>query len=314
MQEIIIGPDDAGKRVDKFLKEGIFFDAEISRGEIAERIKEGRITVNGKEMKPSRALKENDRIGIDFDFEASHEITPNAGLNIPILFEDDDILVINKPAGIRVHVDSQEKENTLVNFLVAKYPEISSVHDESKDAWMRPGIVHRLDKDTSGVMIVAKNKRALAELKRKFQDKEVEKKYQALAHGRFKEKKGVIEKPLARAVSYKKQVIANDKTKTKVREAVTHYEVLREFGEYALLEVSPKTGRMHQIRVHLASIGHPILGDDKYLPKNMKETAVGSASRHLLHAKSIRFELFGKDYFFETDLPDDFHPYLDERT
>jgi len=311
MEKILTDEKNAGKRVDKFLKEGIFLDVDVSRVEISDYIKDGKVSVNGKAVKPSYILKEGDQIEVAFELEKDTVIKPNPGLKIRIIYEDENIIIVDKPAGVRSHVDLQDQENTLVNFLIAKYPEISGVHDGSEGSWMRPGIVHRLDMDTSGVMIVAKNEKAFNELKRKFQDKEIEKKYWALAIGKFNEKEGIIEKPLARSESYRKQVIATRRTKTKIREAVTHYKVLRELDGYALLEVSPKTGRMHQIRVHLASIGHPIIGDDKYLPKNMKAAGSRGASRHLLHAKSIRFSLFRRDYFFETELPDDFRDFLD---
>ena len=311
-KNILIGTDNAGKRVDKFLKEEVFFNLEISRGEITENIKKGKVLVNDKEVKPSYVLRKDDQIELDFDPEKKQEIVPNLNLEIPIIHEDENIIVINKPAGIRVHMDSQEMKNTLVNFLVARYPGIEKIHDESRDAWMRPGIVHRLDMDTSGIIVIARNEKTFLELKRQFQSKEVEKKYAAIVYGKLDEKEGVIEKSLARASTYKKQVIATRKTKTKVREAITHYKVIQELGDYTLLEVSPKTGRMHQIRVHLASIGHPIVGDERYLLKDMKEKEFRRNGRHLLHAKSIRFDLFGQSYFFETELPLDFLAFLDE--
>ncbi|NTU66316.1 MAG: RluA family pseudouridine synthase [Candidatus Moranbacteria bacterium] len=319
--KILTDEKSAGKRIDKVLssyakvtadkKEGVFFNGGISRVEIADYIKEGKVLVNGKTIKPSYILKEGDQIEITFDLEKNVIVSPNPNLKIRIIHEDDDIIIIDKPAGIRSHVDLQDQENTLVNFLVARYPEIASIHDGSEGSWMRPGIVHRLDMDTSGIMVVARNEKTLRELKRKFQDKEIEKKYWALAIGRFEEKEGIIEKPLARSSSYRKQVIATKRTKTKIREAITHYKVIQEFDGYALLEVSPKTGRMHQIRVHLASIGHPIIGDEKYLPKNMESGISRAASRHLLHAKSIRFSLFGRDYFFDSAISDDFRVFLD---
>lgn len=300
-------------RLDKFLKEGIFLDTEISRSAIASGIKEGSVLVNGQPAKPSYALRPGDRIRVEFEAESERTVIPDPSLVIPVILEDTDVIALDKPAGIRVHPDSQEKKRTIANFLVSRYPEIAEVHDGTDGAWMRPGIVHRLDMDTSGVLVVARNGRSFAELKHQFQERETRKTYWALVFGRLRDKQGIIDKPLARAEGYRKQVIANNRTKTKIRPAVTEYRVLEEFGDCSLVEAKPKTGRMHQIRVHLASISHPIMGDPLYCPKGLREIRIRGAKRQLLHAKSLRFSLFGREYFLESELPKDFRRVLDEK-
>lgn len=303
--------------MDKFLSSGNFFDGKITRSEISRQIKAEKILVNGGKIKSGYVLKNEDVITFDFEFVEEKIILPKENKKLPIIFSDENIIVIDKPAGMQVHPvkficinhgacpDDMRKEETLVNYLVAQFPEIESVCENTKEGKLRPGIVHRLDKDTSGVIVVARNMETFLELKRQFQDKEVEKKYQAIVYGVPDPAEGVIEKPLARSGDYRRQVVAGRKTRTKIREAVTEYRTLRTLGDsFALLELSPKTGRMHQIRVHLTSIGHPIVGDKKYFLRGI--TRLDSARRQLLHARSIKFTLFGQDYAFESPLPQDF--------
>ncbi len=312
MQKIVIAEEYAKQRIDKFLSSGIFFDGKITRNEIVEKIKEEKILVNDKKIKPSYFLKKDDEIKIDFNWEEKNFLKKNNQIKIPIVYQDENIIVIDKPAGVRVHPDSYEKEKTIVNYLLVDFPEIENVHDDSGGAKMRPGIVHRLDKDTSGVMLVARNKKTLLELKRQFQEREIVKKYQAVVYGIPDLLAGEINKPMARSSDYRKQVIAGKKTKTIVREAVTNYQFLEKIGNnFSLLELAPKTGRMHQIRVHLTSIGHPIVGDKKYYLKNISRDAY--IGRQLLHAKNICLNLFGKSYEFETELPDDFLTFISRK-
>jgi 23S rRNA pseudouridine1911/1915/1917 synthase len=309
MQKIIIDKENAAQRIDKFLSGGIFFGGKITRSEIVEKIKAGKILVSSKKIKPSYVLRENDEIAINFKLEEKGALKKNETIKIPIIYQDENFIVIDKPAGIQVHPDFHEKENTLVNYLLVDFPEIEGVHNGSGDAELRPGIVHRLDKETSGVMLVARNQKTLLELKRQFQAKEVTKKYQAIVYGEPNPTEGVIEKPMARSANYKRQVVAGSKTKTIIREAVTKYKLLEKIGNnFSLLELSPKTGRMHQLRVHLTSIGNPIVGDKKYYLKSVLRQE--GIERQLLHAKNIRFELFGKSYEFEAPLPADFEEFL----
>jgi 23S rRNA pseudouridine1911/1915/1917 synthase len=305
MKKITIGIENVGKRIDKFLAEEFFL---YSRAEIAEKIKKEEVFVNGKKVKPSYRLEENDQVETGDFSNQQKKLLPNADIKLEIIFENEDLLVIDKPAGLQVHPSDCKQTDTLTNALISNHPEISDVHDNSVEAYLRPGIVHRLDKDTSGVMVIAKNKETFDELKKLFKDRTIEKKYLALVEGVLDEEGGIIDKPLARSAGFSKQLIARENTKTKIRQAVTHYAVLEKFENFSLLEVSPKTGRMHQIRVHLASIGHPIVGDAVYGKK-----APGSpVARQLLHAKSLSFDLGGKHYDFEAKMPTDFAQFLAE--
>jgi 23S rRNA pseudouridine1911/1915/1917 synthase len=313
MKNIIITKEKSIQRIDKFLKEEIFFNDKITRGEIIRQIKEGNVIVSGKKIKPSYILKENDRLEINLE-KNNTTLVPNKDIKLEIIFRDDDIIIINKPAGLQVHPvkslrsvklrngvsdNGASPDSTLVNGLLYYFPEIKNVGEDP----LRPGIVHRLDKDTSGIMVIARNQKAFLELKKKFKNRKVEKKYWAIVFGKVDKKSGVIDKPLARATSYRKQVVAGKKTKTRIREAITRYKVLKARDNFSLLEVMPKTGRTHQIRVHLTSIGHPIVGDRMY---KMKKIKMPEAPRQMLHAKSIKFKLGNRECFFEAKLPKDF--------
>ena len=301
MKKIIIKKEQVGKRIDKLLAEEFFL---YSRGEIIKKIKNGEVLINKKKIKPSYTLKNGNVLEIkNFSKENDKTLIANKKIPLEILFKDKNIIVINKQAGIQVHPSHNEKINTIVNALVNNFPEIIYVHDDSIEGKFRPGIVHRLDKDTSGVMVIARNKKTFEELKKHFKNRMIEKKYVAICQGIFTEKEGTIEKPIARSASYHKQVIARKNTKTTIRKAVTNYKVVKECGKYSLIEVFPKTGRMHQIRIHLASIGHPVVGDSVYGNGSL-------ARRQLLHAKELKFKLFGKEYAFSAPIPHDFKDFL----
>ena len=305
--KIVITTENAGQRTDLFLKEEVFFNEEITRGEIIRNIKSGKILVNEKNIKPSYILKENDQISAKIE-EEKEELIENKEMELEIIYQDDDIVVINKPSGMMVHPTDIEKKNTLVNALIVKFPEINKVNDGSQDCWMRPGIVHRLDKDTSGAIVVARNQKTFDELKRKFADREMEKNYVALVYGHLQSSSGVIDAPIARSASFKKQKIARGRMKGVARGAVTEYKLLKKYQDYDLVEAYPKTGRMHQIRVHFSSIGNPVVGDEKYKRRDLS-IPVG-VERHFLHAQKLKFELFGKEYDFNAPLPEDFQSFL----
>ncbi len=307
MQKIIVLVENAGKRIDKFLAEEFFL---YSRGEIVAKIKEGSVLVGGKKIKPSYRLEEGNKIELEDFSHQQRKLLLNEKIKIDLIFEDEKMLVINKPAGLQVHPSEYKQADTLTNALLAKYPELIDVHDDSVEAYLRPGIVHRLDKDTSGVMVVAKNKKTFEQLKKLFKDREITKKYLAIVSGVMESSSGLIQKSLARSVGFSKQLIARENTKTKVREAATVYEVLHQYLAYALLEVTPKTGRMHQIRVHLASIGNPIIGDLIYGKKKEASASEKTVQRQLLHAKNLTFQLDGKSYDFEAKMPKDFVDFL----
>jgi 23S rRNA pseudouridine1911/1915/1917 synthase len=218
-------------------------------------------------------------------------------MNIPILYENSDVLVINKPAGLLVHgvygkEGAKHAEKTLVDWLLQNYPGIAGVGDALPNGTIeRAGIVHRLDRETSGVMVIAKNQEAFKFLKDQFQKRNVKKIYTALVWGRVKNQKGVIDKPISIKDGSVKRTVYKGKM---AREASTEYEVAERFSlkgqEMTLLKVTPKTGRTHQIRVHLNSIGHPVLGDKLYGKKPQLE----SLKRHFLHAKFLEFSPSGK--------------------
>ncbi|MFA6973642.1 MAG: RluA family pseudouridine synthase [Parcubacteria group bacterium] len=308
MKTVLITDENSGNRVDKFLMEEVFFNSGETRGEIVKNIKAGNILVDDKIVKPSYVLKEGEKITVELK-EKAQKLAANRKIKVEIIHQDKNMVVINKPAGLSVHPISFEEKDTLVNFLLGKFPEIENVNDGSAGSQFRPGIVHRLDRDTSGVIVVARNQKTFDALKKIFQDREVSKKYVAIVFGKLEEKSGVIEKPLARSTGYEKQVIAHKRTKTKVRPAITEYAVLGESENYSLVEVLPKTGRTHQIRIHLTSIGHPIVGDKLYTMKVNDKAK--TAARQLLHAKELEFKLFRRKYAFQAEIPTDFREFAD---
>jgi len=251
-----------------------------------------------------------------------------------IIYEDRDLIVINKPPGMPVHGGDSVRGETLVDFLVARHPEIKTVGD---DPSLRPGIVHRLDKDTSGVMVVARNQKSFEVLKDLFKNRQVEKTYLAITCGSPKKREGeisfpigrLIQNPLKRGVDIYRDTRPSENFKHRVffrstpgvngqfsdgllrtrirgaREALTKYRVVKSGPNYSLLEVAPKTGRMHQIRVHLAAIGHPVACDKIYGGKNV--CCPEGVSRQLLHARSLAFRYSeGRKLNFEVDPPEDF--------
>ena len=228
-------------------------------------------------------------------------------MKLNIIYDDDDILVINKPAGLTVH-KGIKTETTLADLLVEYYPKIINVGDDK----MRPGIVHRLDKDTSGLIAVAKNNAAFDFLKEQFKNRRVEKKYTVLVLGRVENQRGKIDSKIGRFGDKQITINQSDNAKFKIdkyREAVTEYKVLKYFNDYTLCEVKPKTGRMHQIRVHFKSIGHPVAGDKKYYFKKQKNALI--FPRQFLHASYLSFSLpNGSRMAFEADLPEDLQKIL----
>lgn len=230
-----------------------------------------------------------------------------------IVYEDEGIVAVNKPAGMLTHPTHSEKENTLVNFLIERYPEMKKVGDLPAGRQvneLRPGILHRLDRNTSGLILAAKNQKAFLFLKEQFLNKSIVKKYIALVDGIPKQKTGIIEyaikpskKNRLKKVAVKTQSYEDKKS---IRAAKTEYKVLKTFGEkYALLEVRPLTGRTHQIRVHLSAIGHPIAGDSLYGSKTKE------LKRPFLHAYYLKFmRLNGMPIALEADLPEDLQNFL----
>ena len=228
-------------------------------------------------------------------------------INPKIIYEDADVLVIDKPAGLTVHQDGRNQDESLVDWLEKKYPEIKGVGEEE----MRSGLVHRLDKDTSGVMIVAKNQNAYEFLKKQFSGREVKKKYLAIVYGNFKGDGGVIDKPIGRSPKDFKLRDASSQARGRLREAVTEFKVLETFpserhlDDYSLIEVMPKTGRTHQIRVHMKLLSHPILFDHLYAKDRKRSKWIG-IYRQALHAESLEIKLpSGIVKTFSASLPED---------
>ncbi len=243
--------------------------------------------------------------------------------DIKILFENKNLIIIDKPSGLVVHSDGKTNEPTLVCWILENYPEINGVgenmfvkgKDRKEIELNRPGIVHRIDRDTSGILVIAKTQESFLDLKQKFKDRKIQKTYQALVYGWLKNKEGVIDAPIGRSNKDFRMKQAGEHARGRLRNAETHYKVLEtfyderkknkqgQFERYALIEASPKTGRTHQIRVHLKFINHPIVADSLYRGKR-KETL--GLERTALHASSIQFiDLDGNDIFVESQLADD---------
>ena len=219
-------------------------------------------------------------------------------MKIEILYEDEDVLVINKPSGLMVHPDGHSSGPFVTDWLNKKFPELQNVGE----TW--PGIVHRLDAGTSGALIVAKNQPTFFGLKKQFQNRKINKVYNAFVWGEIKDARGIIDKSIGRSKNDFRQRSAERGKKGKIRDAVTHFVVKKRQGGFSFLEVRPRTGRTHQIRVHLKAIGHPVVGDTLYAPKRLP--ALGF-NRLALHAAAIEFENpMGKKIFVTASPPKDF--------
>jgi len=277
-------------RLDKYLTNKY---PALSRAYIKTQIKLGNFLVEGKLAKPFYVLRAGDNVILapDFTLPDATRILPNHKIKLDIIYEDQNVIVINKPANLSVHPRADknglpllsELDSTLASALLAYYPTIANVGDSPA---LRPGLVHRLDKDTSGIMIIAKNQPSFDWLKKQFQERLTAKKYLALVHGALKEKQGEIKTKLARA---KKNPTKQKVSAQEGKEAITEYKVLKEFKNFSLVEASPKTGRLHQIRVHLAHLGHPVVGDKKYGLKNQLIPA--GLTRQFLHAQELKITL-----------------------
>lgn len=294
--------DDA-PRIDHYLAQKSIC---TSRSEAARLIQDGRILLNGAVAKPASQVHASDKIDIDWPPLKATELTPKK-IAFEILFEDKDILVLNKPAGLVVHPGAGNYDESLVHGLLHHCDDLSGVGGVE-----RPGIVHRLDKGTSGVMVVAKNDKAHQDLSAQFQNKEVQKEYEALCLGAIQKQEQTLIHLMKRAEMNRKKFVVNQK---KGKQAITHVKVLKKNHKVSHVSVRIETGRTHQIRVHLSFIGHPILGDETYGgTKKLKGLSaeearqIGSLGHSLLHSKTLKFkhprsfELLS----FSCDLPDDF--------
>ncbi len=296
--ETISVPEEArGRRIDQFLA-ARFADL-FSRTKIKELILAGKVTVNGKRVKPNFLIFGNQEIRCEFEETVLAE-TRAEDIPIAVVYEDDDLLVVNKPAGMVVHPACGNLTGTLVNALLHYSKTLSKAGGD-----IRAGIIHRLDKDTSGLLVVAKNDAAHELLAHQFKHHQVEKVYWAVVNGVVEHDEMRSDAPLGRSLTNHRKIIVQ---KEGGRESLTHFKVLTRFQSATLLEVRPETGRTHQIRVHLKHLGYPALGDKEY------GTASPFIDRQALHAKLISFvhPRTKKKLKFDSDLPEDFTHLLEQ--
>lgn len=289
IKNIMVGEELEGERLDLFITDQL---EDLSRSAIQNLIKQERVYVNGEKVKASYRVNAGDEIYIDIPQAVPLKLQPE-NLPLPILYQDEDIAIVDKPRGMVVHPAQGNWQGTMVNALLYHVKQLSSINGE-----LRPGIVHRLDKDTSGVMVVAKNDTAHRHLAHQIREHSVKRQYLALVHGLIKENLGTIEAPIGRSkVDRKKMAVMGDG-----RPAISHYEVLERFHNYTLVKVQLVTGRTHQIRVHFSYIKHPVIGDFVYgsgkNPFALKGQALHAAYLGLQHPST------GEYVVFESTMPD----------
>lgn len=270
----IIGADIKGVRLDKYLCE---MKEQLSRNQVQRLIEQGKVLVNGKLEKASYRLEADDEVTYEIPAPQELQVNPEP-IALDIVYEDADVVVINKPQGMVVHPANGNYTGTLVNALLYHCRDLSGINGV-----MRPGIVHRIDKDTSGLLVAAKNDTAHRNLALQIQEHTVKRVYLALVHGNIVEPGGIIEAPIGRSASDRQKMAVITKNS---KEAVTEYLVLERLGKYTLVECRLKTGRTHQIRVHMAYINHPVVGDPKYGYKKEEIKINGQA----LHARKLAFK------------------------
>lgn len=297
MNQKLIVKENVLKRVDAYISE----NTEFSRTAVQRLIEEKKIIVNGKNEKASYRVQSGDIIEIEQEIAKEIELKAQ-DIPLEILYEDKDIIVINKPKGMVVHPANGNPDGTLVNAVMSICKDsLSGIGGE-----IRPGIVHRLDKNTSGAIIIAKNDKAHISLSNQLKNHEIKKTYIALVRGVIKENNATINMPIARSKKDRKKMDVDKNGKN----AITHFKVLKRYEDCTLLEVNIETGRTHQIRVHLAHIGYPIIGDDVYSNGKNKWNIDGQC----LHAKSLDFKhpITGKMLHIEAELPEYFKKIISE--
>jgi 23S rRNA pseudouridine1911/1915/1917 synthase len=325
---IAVGGEGAGKRLDQFLAVRL---AGVSRARVQELIASGKVLVNDSEARASLKLRGGERVSVLGPAERAPLRAIAEEIPLAILYEDDDLALINKPAGMMVHAgagatEDERNRGTLVNALLHHFASLSREGGE-----LRPGIVHRLDKETSGLIVVAKNDEAHRKLAGQFAGREVKKTYIALVHGWVKKEGGTIAQSISRDRVRRTRMTTRG---AGGRDAITHYTVLRrldaEYGKFTLLEVRIDTGRTHQIRVHMASLGHPVVGDNVYgAPRALRATSKNQTSRakaqkgeevldsvslgrNFLHAAELKFRhpRSGEEIALKTELPPELQEFL----
>lgn len=302
IKEIIVEQSEEKNRLDSYIASK---DLELSRSMIKKLLEDGKITVNGEITKASYKVQLNDKIEIDI--EKPKEVKLEAQeIPLDVIYEDNDILVVNKQKGLVVHPGNGNLDGTLANAVMAHCKDsLSGIGGE-----LRPGIVHRLDKDTSGLLIIAKNDKAHIKMSEQIKDRKVKKTYIALVRGIISENEATINMPIGRSTKDRKKMAVTKNGK----EAITHFKVLNRFttnkASYTLLEVKIDTGRTHQIRVHMAEIGHPVIGDTVYSNGKNEFGVVGQC----LHAKKLEFThpITEKEMNLEAPLPQYFEKIIEE--
>ncbi|MCQ6265721.1 RluA family pseudouridine synthase [Fictibacillus sp. WQ 8-8] len=294
--EVKIEEEQQSERIDKVVTS---IESDWSRSQVQNWVKEGMVTVNGKTVKTNYKCSAGDIISITIPEPTILDVEAEE-LNLDIVYEDFDVLVVNKPRGMVVHPAPGNYSGTLVNGLMAHCKDLSGINGV-----LRPGIVHRIDKDTTGLLMVAKNDMAHESLVSQLKAKTTTRKYKAIVHGVMPHDKGTIDAPIGRDKSDRQKMTVTDENS---RDAVTHFNVLEKFNDFTFVECQLETGRTHQIRVHLKYIGFPLAGDPKYGPKKTLDI-----NGQALHAGLIGFEHpRTKEYMeFEVPLPEDMEQLLD---
>ncbi len=297
LETVTYQADQTGERLDVFL---VRQQPDFSRAHVQKLLRDGGALVDGRVRKANYKLNGNEIITLTIP-EAEPVETKAEDIPLDILYEDEDIIVVNKARGMVVHPASGVNTGTLVNALLFHCHDLSGINGE-----IRPGIVHRLDKDTSGVMVCAKNDKAHINLAEQIRTKSAHRIYQAVVHGNIKEEAGIIKGDIGRHLTdRKKMAIVQENGKS----AVTHFKVLERFGDYTLVECQLETGRTHQIRVHMTSIGHPLVNDPKYGPRKTTPFAIAGQALHSL-LLTLRHPSTGAEMQFEAPLPEDMEKIL----
>ncbi len=296
-REFSVTRSEAGQRLDVFLAAA----SGLSRARVQRLIEEGHVRADRRPQRCHHRVSAGERIHLEIPAAIALDLLPES-IPLDILYEDDDLIVLNKPAGMVVHPGAGRRSGTLVHALLAHCATLPGIGGVE-----RPGIVHRLDRETSGVLVVAKTESAHQSLSRQFKTRVIKKQYAAVVHGEVRQETGRIEAPIGRREHDRKRMGVRDRGG---REARTGYQVLRRLPGMTVLTLDPETGRTHQIRVHLAHIGHPVIGDRVYGGRReQRRTASGEvAERHMLHARRLAFHhpTTGEWLEFEAPLPEDF--------
>jgi 23S rRNA pseudouridine1911/1915/1917 synthase len=298
-KELRVTPQSGlGQRLDVFLVDKIKL---LTRSQVQRIIEQKGAKVNGIFRKPSYKLKSGEKVEIEFEMNKPEEIEAEE-IPLNLIYSDEHLVVIDKASGMVVHPGAGNRKHTLVNALLYHFPELKEIGPKE-----RPGIVHRLDRETSGLMVVARTLNAYSQLQRQFKRREVEKRYLGLVWGRLTNKEGKISFPIGRHIKHGERISVKTR---KPREAETRFSVVRVYENFSLLELRPITGRTHQIRVHLAASGHPLAGDNRYGRKKAKT----SPPRLFLHASSLSFihPATEKRVEFFSPLPQDLEDFLNK--